>query len=157
SIATWAPYLTPPLPARSHFDFDAVLEVHEGWDKTNRHYWQTNWQDYAEFFFGELLSEPHSTKQWEDSVGWAMEIAPDTMIAHDEGPCVSTCREDTEAVLRRVRCPVLTIHGDADRCQPHARGEIVAEMTGGEHLALAGVGHLPQAREPVVVNRAIRD
>jgi predicted glycosyltransferase len=52
---------------------------------------------------------------------------------------------------------VLTIHGEGDRCQPHARGERVAELTGGEFLSLSGVGHLPQAREPVLVNRAIRD
>ena len=37
----------------------------------------------AEFFFGELFCEPHSTKQREDAVGWAMETSPETVLAHD--------------------------------------------------------------------------
>jgi predicted glycosyltransferase len=60
-------------------------------------------------------------------------------------------------VLARVRCPVLAIHGVEDRCQPWQRGERVAALTGGELLLLEGAGHLSFAREPVVVNRAIRD
>jgi pimeloyl-ACP methyl ester carboxylesterase/predicted glycosyltransferase len=156
SIATWAPYLTSPHPFRL-VDFEAELDSYEGWNKCNRHYWLTNWPDYADFFFGELLSEPHSSKQHEDAVGWALEIGPETMLVHDKGPVASSNREETEAVLRRVRCPVLTVHGDADRCQPLSRSERVAEITGGTHFTLEGAGHLPQAREPVVVNHAIRD
>ena len=157
SLATWAPFLTDPHPYRAAVDFEAVLDSYEGWNKANRRHWLANWQDYAEFFFGQLLSEPHSTKQWEDAVGWALEIGPETMIAHDAGPKASQNREETEALLGRVRCPVLTIHGDNDRCQPFARSARVAELTGGTYLSLAGVGHLPQAREPVVVNHAIRE
>ena len=52
---------------------------------------------------------------------------------------------------------MLTIHGEQDRCQPLDRSRTVAEITGGRLLSLAGAGHLPQAREPVVVNHAIRD
>ena len=157
AIAPWAPFLTPPLPARVAYDFDQVLDTTEGWAKQNRHYWLRDWRGYAEFFFGELLSEPHSTKQHEDCVGWAMEIGPETMLVHDDGPISSSAREDTEALLRRVSSPVLVIHGRDDRCQPCARGERVAALTGGELLILEGAGHLPNAREPVVVNRAIRD
>ena len=158
SIATWAPYLTSPHPDREDaVDFDAELDSYEGWNKANRNYWLAHWSEYAEFFFGELLSEPHSSKQFEDAVGWALETGPETMIAHDEGPLSTAGPAETEAILRRVRCPVLSIHGQDDRCQPHLRGERLAELTGGEFLSLAGVGHLPQAREPVVVNRAIRD
>jgi pimeloyl-ACP methyl ester carboxylesterase/predicted glycosyltransferase len=157
SIATWAPYLTDPLPERVAIDFDAVLQTHEGWDKANRAYWLSNWPDYADFFFGQLLSEPHSSKQHEDAVGWALQTSPETVIAHDDGPVSSTSRDETEALLRRVRCPVLAIHGDADRCQPPERGERLAAVTGGEFISLHGVGHLPQAREPVLINRTIRD
>jgi predicted glycosyltransferase len=157
ATATWAPFLTPPHPYRVVYDFDDVLDTDEGWAKCNRNYWLRDWRGYAEFFFGELLSEPHSTKQWEDCVGWAMEIGPETMLLHDEGPKASSTREETEALLRRVTCPVLVIHGQGDRCQPFARGERVADLTGGEFLALAGAGHLPQAREPVIVNHAIKD
>ena len=157
AVAPWAPFLTPPLPARVQFDFDAVLDTEEGWAKCNRHYWLRDWRGYAEFFFGELLCEPHSTKQREDCVGWAMEIGPETMLLHDDGPKASSTREETEALLRQVSCPVLVIHGLGDRCQPFARGERVAEITGGEFLGLEGAGHVPQAREPVIVNHAIHE
>jgi pimeloyl-ACP methyl ester carboxylesterase/predicted glycosyltransferase len=157
NIASWAPFLTPPLPERVLYDFDEVCDTYEGWAKANRNYWLRDWRGYAEFFFGELLSEPHSTKQQEDCVGWAMEIGAETMLAHDDGPVSSSSREETEAILARVSCPVLAIHGRADRCQPWARSERTAALTGGELLLLEGAGHLPQAREPVVINHAIRD
>lgn len=157
SLGTWTPYLTPPVWERASYDFEAVLEVYEGWDKCNRHYWRQNWPDYVDFFFGRLLAEPHSTKQYEDCVEWAMSIGPETMLLHDDGAVSSSSVEETTAILEQVRCLVLTIHGDQDRCQPFERSERVAELTGGEMLVLSGVGHLPMVREPVVVNRAIRD
>ena len=52
---------------------------------------------------------------------------------------------------------ITALYGRLDRCQPWQRGERVAQLTGGELLLLEGAGHLPNAREPVVVNRAIRD
>jgi pimeloyl-ACP methyl ester carboxylesterase/predicted glycosyltransferase len=157
SIATLVPYLTDPSPARRDYDFEIERETYEGWQKDNRHYWLADWRGYAEFFFGELLPERHSSKQWEDCVGWAMETDAETVIANDTGSVVVGSREESEELLRRVRCPVLTIHGVQDSCQPCARSERVAELTGGSALLLDGVGHLPQARHPVVVNRAIRD
>ncbi len=157
TMATWAPFLTPPLPARTQYDFDEVLDTEEGWAKCNRHYWLRDWRGYAEFFFAELLYEPHSTKQHEDCVSWAMDIGPETMLLHDAGPIASSNREETEALLRQVSCPVLVIHGQGDRCQPFERGERVAELTGGELLVLEGAGHLPMAREPVIVNHAIKE
>ena len=39
----------------------------------NRHYWLEDWPDFAQFFFGEMFPEPHSTKQREDCVEWAMQ------------------------------------------------------------------------------------
>jgi pimeloyl-ACP methyl ester carboxylesterase/predicted glycosyltransferase len=156
ALGSWVPFLTPPHPAMVEYDFDEVLDTDEGWAKFNRHYWLRDWRGFAEFFFGELLCEPHSTKVHEDCVGWAMDIGAETMLLHDDGPVSSSCREDTEAVLGRVSCPVLAIHGTQDRCQPRERGEQVAALTGGDLLILEGAGHLPQAREPVVINRAIR-
>ena len=157
NISTWAPFLTPPLPWRAVYDFDAVHEAEEAWAKDTRHYWLRDWRGYAEFFFGELLSEPHSTKQHEDCVGWVMESTAETNLLSRDAPLSSSCREETEAILARVSCPVLAIHGQEDRCQPWERGERAAAIAGGDLLLLEGAGHLPNAREPVVVNRAIRD
>jgi pimeloyl-ACP methyl ester carboxylesterase/predicted glycosyltransferase len=157
AIASWAPELLP-LPAhRAVYDFDAVLDTEEGWAKDNRHYWLRDWRGFAEFFFGELFSEPHSTRLIEDCVGWAMETTPETMLAHDNAPAASSSKEDTEQLLRQVRCPVLAIHGDQDRCLPPGWSERIAELTGADLLIVEGAGHCPNGREPVIVNHAIRD
>ena len=37
--------------------------------------------DFLEFFFGQCLTEPHSTKQIEDAVGWGLETDADTLLA----------------------------------------------------------------------------
>jgi pimeloyl-ACP methyl ester carboxylesterase/predicted glycosyltransferase len=157
SISTWAPDLTPPLPARGQFDFYEVYDTDEGWAKETRDYWLRDWRGYTEFFFGELLPEPHSTKQHEDCVAWAAETDAETMLPQVEGPLSSSSTAETEAILDRVRCPLLAIHGRDDRCVPMEGSARITELTGGELLILEGAGHVPQAREPVVVNRAIRE
>jgi pimeloyl-ACP methyl ester carboxylesterase len=159
SIASTAPRLTPMHAhrAEAYAVFDEKLESNDGWFKDNRHYWLENWPDFCEFFFDQLLPEPHSTKQHEDAVGWALDIGGELMLIHDDGATDPGTTEDTEALLARVRCPVLTIHGDQDMCQPISRSERIAEITGGEHVRLVGAGHMPWAREPVVVNRLLRD
>jgi pimeloyl-ACP methyl ester carboxylesterase/predicted glycosyltransferase len=157
SIGTWAPFLTPEPADRAAWDFDTEYDSDEGWARDNRHYWRRDWRGFAEFFFGELLSEPHSTKQFEDAVGWALETDAETMLGLEDAPRSSTSRAETEAILGQVRCPVLAIHGRGDTCQPWERGDRVAALTGGELLLLDGAGHLPNAREPVIVNRAIAD
>ena len=44
------------------------------------------------------------------------------LLLADDGPLLTAINEETEALLRRVRCPVLVIHGDADQCQSPRRG-----------------------------------
>jgi pimeloyl-ACP methyl ester carboxylesterase len=158
AIASGAPELMP-LPAhRAVYDFDEVLDTGEGWAKDNRHYWLRDWPGFAEFFFGELFCEPHSTKQREDAVSWAMETSPETALAYNyDASQGSSSKEDTEQLLRRVRCPVLAIHGEQDRCIPLSWSERIAELAGADLLVVEGAGHCPHAREPVVVNHAIRD
>jgi predicted glycosyltransferase len=142
---------------RAVYDFDEACDTDEGWAKENRHYWLRDWRGYAEFFFGELLPEPHSTKLHEDLVSWAMDTSAETNLLFVDAPFSSSSREDTEAILARVSCPVLAIHGREDCCQPCERSEQAAVLTGGDLLMLDGAGHVPTGREPVVVNRAIRD
>jgi pimeloyl-ACP methyl ester carboxylesterase/predicted glycosyltransferase len=158
AIGSWAPDLVSSWPPPwAAYDFDAVLDTEEGWAKENRHYWLRDWRGYAEFFFGELLCEPHSSKQREDCVGWAMETTPQTNVAFVDAPLSSSSTEDSEQLLRRVRCPVLVIHGDQDCILALPWGQRIAELTGGDLLVLEGAGHVPPGREPVVVNHAIRD
>jgi pimeloyl-ACP methyl ester carboxylesterase/predicted glycosyltransferase len=157
AIAPAAPHLLPLPPHRAVYDFDEVLGTEEGWAKDNRHYWLRDWPGFAEFFFAELLCEPHSSKQREDAVAWAMQTSPETVLAHDDAPPSSSSKQETEQLLRQVHCPVLVIHGDQDRCIPLSWSERIAGLTSADLLVVEGAGHCPNAREPVAVNHAIRD
>jgi pimeloyl-ACP methyl ester carboxylesterase len=151
------PGLAPRHPHRMPGGFDAVHDDDDGWNKENLHYWRRDWRGYAEFFFGEMLPEPHSTKQREDCVGWALGTTPDIMACDWDHPYVSP-RADPESaveICRRVRCPVLVINGDSDMCQPPERSRRVAELTGGDLVVMRGAGHLPHARDAVKVNLEI--
>ena len=130
-----------------------------GWEQCNRRYWESQWPSFADFFFHQLLPEPHSTKHHDDAVSWALGTTGDIMVkdvasgalgpAHTEATVVEMCRS--------IKCPVLVVHGDADMCQPVARGRALAELTGGELVVMEGVGHCPPAREPVRSNLIVKD
>jgi pimeloyl-ACP methyl ester carboxylesterase len=145
-----------PLPREQVSSFDDELDSTEGWAKFNRHYWRRAYGDFLEFFASQAFSEPHSTKQIEDMVGWGLETDAETLILTQLGAQPAS-REEMEAVLRRVRCPVLVVHGEEDRVRPHAAGAAVAELTGGTLVTVEGGGHCPQARHPVRVNLLLRE
>ncbi len=135
--------------------FDEVLETDEGWAKYNRHYWLKDYKGFLQFFFSQCLTEPHSTKQTEDAVGWGLDTDAETLLLAEEGPALD------EAAVRelaaRVSCPVLVIHGEADAISPHARGVELARITGGTLATIEGGGHFPHARDPVEVNLLLRE
>jgi pimeloyl-ACP methyl ester carboxylesterase len=148
--------LTPPEKrAEWQAHFEDELDAHDGWAKWNAPYWRSHYRDFLAFFFGEALPEAHSTKQFEDAVGYGLESDPETLIATALAPPLDA--ETTRGLCARVRCPVLVIHGEDDRIRPIATGEQLAELTGGRLLRLPGVGHVPQARKPVLVNIAVRE
>jgi pimeloyl-ACP methyl ester carboxylesterase/predicted glycosyltransferase len=152
-----AAHLTPPLPQRTgiSFDEDRGPGGDVGWWRDNRHSMRRDYLGYLDFYFGEVVSEAHSSKQREDGVGWGLETSPEVLIATAGAPSAARDRAGTEAVLRAVERPTLVIVGDDDQCIPPARGRRIAELIGAEELVLAGAGHLPHTREPVAVNRAI--
>jgi pimeloyl-ACP methyl ester carboxylesterase len=149
--------LSPPLPHKVAFDFDEPRQSYEGWQKMNRHYWLEDWRDFAQFFFSEMFPEPHSTKQFEDCVDWAMQTTPEAMILAGYLPPYPGNEEETVAAAKAVRCPVLVITGSLDMCQNPVRSDRLAQITGGDHVIIEGGGHLPQARDPVKVNLLLRD
>lgn len=157
AIAPNAAALTPPLPARSVYSHTDQLDTDEGWAKDNWHYWRRDYPAFLAFFFRELLVEAHSSKQLEDCVAWGLQTSPDVLMATEAAPNPPMTVADTEAVLAGVHCPVLVISPGEDRCIPAERGRRLAELVGAEVLSLPGVGHLPMAREPIVVNHAVRD
>jgi pimeloyl-ACP methyl ester carboxylesterase/predicted glycosyltransferase len=147
-----------PYTAEAEARWRDRLDRPTGWALRNRHAWlhDDGYRRWIEFFFAQQLPEPHSTKQYEDMVCWAMDTDPEAMVAESEGRSAPTPAEADE-LCSRVRCPCLVIHGSDDRCQPLDRGRRVAQLTGGELAVLDGAGHLPQGRDPVKVNWLIKD
>jgi pimeloyl-ACP methyl ester carboxylesterase len=142
--------------ARTKTPFDEPLESYEGWAKFNRHYWLENYRDFLEFFFGKVFTEPHSTKQIEDCVGWGLDTTPETLALTSLGRELHD-PDEFARLCRRIECPVLVIHGTEDAVRPFVVGAELADVTGGTLAALDGSGHCPHARDPVRVNLLLRD
>jgi pimeloyl-ACP methyl ester carboxylesterase/predicted glycosyltransferase len=162
-------FIAPALPiATAHgyrmvHSFEDVLDTDDGWAKYNHHYWLRDYQGFLEFFFSQCFTEPHSTKQIEDSVGWGLETTPQTLLAIEDTPSRKALYDPSaetdwvQASAARVRCPTLVIHGDQDAISPHRRGVALAEATGGTLVTLEGGGHIPNARDPVKINLLLND
>jgi predicted glycosyltransferase len=149
--------LTEDPEQQAGYSFDDVLDTDEGWAKSNRHYWQRDWRGYLEFFYSRLYTEPHSTKQIEDGVGWGLETDPETILLGLEAEWKND-RESALELCARVRCPTLVIQGTADEIVgPERGGAVAAAIAGARLVTLQGCGHGLQARDPVKVNQLIRD
>jgi pimeloyl-ACP methyl ester carboxylesterase len=147
--------LAPGYPERDTHPFEEQLDSDEGWAKYNSHYWKRDYLGFLDFFWSESINEPHSTKQIEDCIGWALETTPETLADTTRGIGVPRA-EKFRATCARVRCPTLVIHGDRDKIRPVAQGQALADATRGELVTLEGAGHIPTARDPVKVNLLLR-
>jgi pimeloyl-ACP methyl ester carboxylesterase/predicted glycosyltransferase len=150
TIGPGYPYLTPR-------HFLAERDRFEGWDKYNRTYWLTRYPDFAEHFIRNICSEPHSTKQIEDGLEWAGETTGPVLVKTVEARTILPSIDAGEAMYRKIRCPLLLIHGDNDQIQPHERAEAVAKATGAELVTIHGGGHNPLGRHPAKCNTLIVD
>jgi len=142
-----------PLPERAVYSWEDELDSDEGWAKYNKHYWLRDYRGFVDFFLSTMFPEPHSTKPIEDGVGWGLETTGETLVLTDVGLEAGEARE----LARRVRCPVLVVHGDRDGMSDVSRGIALAEHTGGQLVVLEGSGHAPHVRDPVKVNLLLRD
>jgi len=127
-----------------------------GWAKYNRDHWLRDYPDFVDFFASQIFNEPHSTKQIEDTVGWANQT-DGKVLAATMDPSGKDDLIFGEAEYRRISCPVLTIHGDGDAVTKPEASEIVADLTNGEYVKVLGAGHAPHCRFPALVNTKIRD
>jgi len=144
-----------PLPERTVYSWEEELDTDEGWAKHNRHYWLRDYQGYLEFFMSRMFTEPHSTKPIEDTVGWGLETTAQTLALTYWAPFMEP--DEARELARRVRCPVLVIHGEHDAIGSVTRGIALAEDTSGELVLLEGSGHAPHVRDPVRFNLLLRD
>lgn len=143
------------IPGRD-LPFDERLDTDDGWARYNRHFWRRDYAAFLEFFFEQCFTEPHSTKQIEDAVGWGLDSDPETLILTEVEAGLD---EDTvRAMCARIHCPTLVIQGDADAITGLGRGIALAEaIPDARFETIGGGGHIPNARDPVRVNLLIRD
>jgi pimeloyl-ACP methyl ester carboxylesterase len=155
----------PERAAADTASFEEPQATDDGWAKYNADYWRRDWPGFSAFFAGQIFSEPHSTKQIEDTVGWFLETDPETIILTERAPYLEppaawgdgpSDEPAAMAFIRRVRCPALVIHGDDDHISDHEVGRRLADGLGAPLVTIAGGGHSPLGREPVLVNRLIR-
>ncbi len=148
--------LGEPLAETVAHSFEDELDTDEGWAKENRRYWRRDWRGYVEFFMARCFTEPHSTKQIEDAVGWGMETDAETMLLSMDSQWLES-PEEAAALCRLVDCPALVIHGDEDAVSSPSQANALADALGCPLVVLEGSGHGPHLRDPVKVNGLLRD
>jgi pimeloyl-ACP methyl ester carboxylesterase/predicted glycosyltransferase len=149
--------LPPVMPrSRAAQDFDEQRDEYVDWARWNRHYWLRHYEDFLEFFFSQTFTEPHSTKQREDAVGWGLETDAETLVATQLAPRLAD-EQGVRELLSRIDCPVLVIHGRDDAVRPWESAARLAELANGALTVLDGSGHFPHARDPVKVNLLLRE
>jgi pimeloyl-ACP methyl ester carboxylesterase len=157
-----AVFICPSSPfgqpsADADVPFEEPLESDDGWNKDNIHFWRRDYPAYLEYFFGEAFPEQHSTKQREDSVGWGLDTDPESLAATVRAPRVVDLPTWT-LLIASIACPVLVLQGTDERISHVSQGVSLARAIPGARLELlAGSGHIPNARDPVRVNLAIRE
>jgi len=156
STGGWSPIVPPFDHRQKAFEAPPPEGEPPGWAKYNTAYWRRNYPDFVDFFLGKVHNEPHSTKQHEDSVAWALEGDGDMLAMTMEARTGKDVAID-EAMYRRVACPSLVCVGDADEITPYQTSVRIAELTGGDLHIFAGAGHGLHARYPAKFNSLARD
>ncbi len=137
--------------------FEPVVDP-VGWEKYNLHHWRQDWPDFVDFFLGECCSDPHSTKLFDDTTGWALETDGDVIAAAGVGGGPTLDFEQVVVGLAEMPMPVRIVHGTGDRVQPHASSvALLDRVPGAELVTLDGAGHLPNGRFPVKINHLIKE
>jgi pimeloyl-ACP methyl ester carboxylesterase/UDP:flavonoid glycosyltransferase YjiC (YdhE family) len=104
--------------------------------------------------FTKCLPEPHSLKGIEDLTGWAGESSAEIYVESLR----QIERDNVQDQLDQLRTPTLVMHGTEDPVVPFRHGErVAAAIPGARLIRFEGGGHALPSREPVKVNRAIRD
>jgi pimeloyl-ACP methyl ester carboxylesterase len=147
--------LAPPHPHQTSYPFNDELETEEGWAKKNLPYWRRDYRGWIEFHSGQLTPEPHSTKLYDDLVEWGLQTDAETLARAITATQQPRTEAEAIALCQAIKCPVRVVHGTHDQCQPLARSERFAELTGGTLTVVDGAGHVPHGRHPVLVNRLL--
>lgn len=134
--------------------FWGAQDTYEGWGKYNANYWLEHYEEFVQWFFGEVFHEAHSTKARDDAGKWALETTPEVLVQVER----EYDRSGVPDLLAKIECPTLVIHGSDDKVIPYAQGKSVANaITSARLINIDGGGHGPQVRDPVKVNLALAD
>jgi pimeloyl-ACP methyl ester carboxylesterase/predicted glycosyltransferase len=129
-----------------------------GWAKFNGVHIRRDYRDFVEWFSAKATTQAHTTKAYEDLMGWGLETDADTLILSMLADAAApVTRRDQLALASRVRCPVLVINGTADAITVLPDARALATATGGRLVTLDGGDHVVGGRRPVEVNHAIRE
>ena len=148
------PHRFSPAIERDVSDVLGADERPIGWAKDTPDYYRVDHEDFVRFFLNEVNSEPHSTKQLEDCVEWALDGDGHSLAMTLEAEPLINLNEET---YRNVSCPSLIIHAENDEICHVGGSRRVAKLTGGELVVMERGGHAPQGRFPAQVNTLIRD
>jgi pimeloyl-ACP methyl ester carboxylesterase len=136
--------------------FEETRERYGGWSRWNAQHWREDQAGFVQFFFAEAVPEPHSTRQVEEAVSWALETDAETLIATASPRRRVVGAAEAAALAAKVRCPALVLHGDDDRITPLSNGVALATALGSPLEVVAGGGHCVNARHPVWFNVRVR-
>jgi len=146
-----------PAEEEGPYPFEGEPLTVEGWAKWNRHYWLRDWPGFLEFFITKTFTEPHSTKQIEDAIGWGLQTDPQTVLRGMDAEWPND-QENAFRLCAQMRCRTLVIQGSEDAVVGPARGAAVAgTIPHAQLITLEGCGHAPHLRDPVITNLLIRD
>ena len=137
--------------------FEELLATDDRWAKENIHFWRRDYSAYLEFFFSEAFPEAHSTKQFEDGLGWGLDTDPESLAATKRAP--PTVDPDTfTRMCASIHASTLVIQGTDERLSHVTQGIELARTIPRARLELIdGGGHMVNARDPVRVNLLIRE
>ncbi len=143
--------------AASHGWGVPVDDDDEVWAGYGAEFWRQDWRGFVEQFFDACNSDPHSTKGFDDCVGWAMETTGEIIaLISEAGPSYDV--DELEAAVRAIDMPCLIIHGTGDKIISYENALVLQKMIpASELLTIEGAGHIPISRYPVQVNHAIKD
>jgi hypothetical protein len=110
----------------------------------------------VEWFATTICRHPHSTRQIEDTIHYALETDPETLIPATVGFEMYDRLEALE-LAATIRCPVLVTQNGGDAMWPKDTSGPLAEATGGRLVVFEGLGPGVAGRWPVMMNIALRE
>ena len=151
-IAPSAPF-GPANPHMTPERFMSAWNGEPGWAMFNRAALLADYAAFARFFVREATG-PGYDALVEQGVRFAQQTDGATLALTVAARAASARAEGIER-YRRIRCPALVIHGDADRIVPVAKGELVAKTIGASFRLLEHAGHVPNQTRAHTVNHLL--